>query len=384
MYIQRQVERRIKRLLKSFPVVFVTGPRQSGKTTLLKHLFPDFAYFNLETPSTLLQAKEDPLGFLSPEKIILDEAQEAPWLFSYLLELVDNQEKKVIIAGSQNLLLHDKVSQSLAGRVGIVELFPFTLLEIKESIPQVADKAILQGFYPRIWQLKKGTRIEWYQSYLRTYLERDVRSLKKIKDLLLFQDFILLLAGQAGSLLNLSSISNSLGVSLTALRQWLSVLEASYLVFRLRPYFANIKKRLIKTPKLYFYDSGLLTTILGIKNEQELKSHPLYGQIFENFIVADIVKNFAHLNLYGKPYFLRDKTGNELDFLWSYSSAKLAVLEVKASLTFNPEFVKRIDYYRQFLPIKKSFVIYKGKDLVFKNSKILNWLNLVNFENIFL
>ena len=384
MYIKRQIEHRVKRLLKSFPVIFITGPRQSGKTTLLKHLFPDFAYFNLETPSTLLRAKEDPLGFLSPKKLILDEAQNAPWLFSYLLELVDTQKKKVIIAGSQNLLLHHKISQSLAGRVGIIELFPFTMAEIGDQLSNDVDQVILQGFYPRIYQLNKGAIFDWYEGYLHTYLERDVRSLKNIKDLLLFQDFIRLLAGQAGGILNLNSISNSLGVSTTTLRQWLSVLEASYLVFRLKPYFANIKKRLTKSPKLYFYDTGLLVAILGIKDTQDLKNHPLYGQIFENFIIADIIKSFSHLKIVDRAYFLRDKTGNEIDLLWSDSHDRLTALEVKASATFNPDFVKKIEYYSQFLPIKGSFVVYKGESLVFKKTKIINWQELVRFEKVFL
>ncbi len=377
-YIKRQVEQRIKQLFESFPLIFLTGPRQSGKTTLLKHLFPDFNYFNLETPATLSRAKEDPLGFLSPSKIILDEAQKAPWLFSYLLELVDKEKKQVVIAGSQNLLLHQKISQSLAGRVALVELFPFTLSEIKEWLPDDIETIILKGGYPRVYQIKEKNIFDWYQGYLHTYLERDVRHLKNIKDLLVFQDFIQLLAGQAGGLLNLNSISNNLGISATTLRQWLSVLEASYLVFRLRPYFANIRKRLTKRPKIYFYDTGLLATILAIKNKQELKNHPLYGQIFENFIVAEIIKTFSHFNFPRKIYFLRDKTGNEIDLLWPHYGQKLSALEIKTSATFNPNFIKKIEYFRQFLPLDRGFVVYKGEAFTFKGIRIIPWSGLAD------
>ncbi len=387
VYVKRTVEKHIKRLIRDFRIIFITGPRQSGKTTLVKHLFKDFKYYNLETPTTLMLAQKDPLEILSHDKVILDEAQEAPWLFSYLLEIVDKEpQKRVIIAGSQNLLLHHRISQSLAGRVAIAELLPFAIEELTKAPFKIlqadVDEIILKGFYPAVYTIASENVKEWYLGYIKTYIERDIRTLRNIKDLTLFQDFMALLAGQAGGLLNLTAISNNLGVSVATLREWLSLLEASYIIFRLRPFSPNLRKRFIKTPKLYFYDTGLLTTLLGIKNLKELKTYPLYGQIFENFVVSEIFKSFIHHKQEKRLYFVRDKTGNELDLIWHTNHQTLSVLEIKSSKTFNDDFVSKIEYYKKILPIKKSFIIYKGEDLAFKGTQILNWKALAEPQRL--
>ena len=383
-YIRRTLEQTIKKYHKHFQAIFISGPRQSGKTTLIKKLFPNYQYFNLETPTTREIAHKDPLSILSYNKLILDEAQEAPHLFSYLLEILDtNPNKKIIIAGSQNLLLHQHISQSLSGRVAVLELLPLTIKEITKGrggksseIPQFSTIATI-GMYPKTY-IKQSIDFStmWYQSYIQTYIERDVRKLKQIKDLLQFQDFIRVLATQAATLLNLSNISNLIGVSVTTLKEWLSILESSYIVFRLRPYKTNIKKRLTKTPKIYFYDTGLLCNILNITSPKELERSPLYGQIFENFIVANIIKMLKHKALKQNIYFLRDKTGAELDILIENSINNLTAIEIKAGKTFNSFFTKWIYKYKALLPIEQSYVIYQGKELQYMDTKVLHWQNL--------
>ena len=381
-YIPRTLGRIIKKFQDDFQAIFISGPRQSGKTTLIKRLFPDYKYYNLETPIVRELANKDPLGILSESRLVLDEAQEVPLLFSYLLEQLDSDKsKKVIIAGSQNLLLHHHIPQSLAGRVAVLELLPLTIKEVVRASSNREQlefsKLAVIGLYPPVY-LKNSQEFSdmWYQSYIQTYIERDVRRLKNVKDLLRFQDFIKLLATQAGTLLNLSSISNQLGVSVTTLGDWLSVLEASYIVFRLRPYRSNIKKRVVKTPKVYFYDTGLLCHLLGIRSVEDLNRSFLYGQIFENFIVANIIKMYKHLASKRGIYFIRDKTGNEIDVLIEDGPDTFMAIEIKSGKTFNTQFVNSIVKYQDLLNFSKSLVVYQGEKLAYKGINVINWRDL--------
>ncbi|MGB5288910.1 MAG: ATP-binding protein, partial [Ignavibacteriaceae bacterium] len=317
--IKRQIQEKLVQLAEQFPVVAIVGPRQSGKTTLVKMSFKEKTYLNLEEPDTRLFAQTDPRSFLSGSKsgLIIDEAQRVPDLFSYIQSIVDESKTpgQFIITGSHNFLMQEKISQTLAGRVAILTLLPFSLEEIRrEDSEEDFPNYIFSGFYPPIYD-RKIEPSDWYPNYIRTYLERDVRLIKNIPDLNSFTLFVKLCAGRIGQLLNLSSLAIEAGISVNTAKSWLSILEASYIAYRLEPHFQNFNKRLVKMPKLYFYDTGLACSLLGLESVDQISTHYLVGSLFENLVLSDLIKHKMNYGLNNNFYFWRDKLGREVDCL---------------------------------------------------------------------
>ncbi|HNA63044.1 MAG TPA: ATP-binding protein, partial [Rhabdochlamydiaceae bacterium] len=297
MFIKRKIADRVIKVSQQFSVVGILGPRQSGKTTLAKVLFPTYKYLNLEELDTRRFAGEDPRRFLKSleheQGVILDEIQRVPELLSYIQVHVDEWQKKgfFILTGSENILLNHHINQTLAGRIALITLLPLSIEELKDAslLTQELDEVLFQGFYPSLYAKKIDSR-EWIQSYIQTYVERDVRQLKEIMDLTIFQKFLRLCAGRVGQLLDLTSIGNDCGISAHTVRSWLSVLEATYVIFLLQPHHKNFNKRIIKTPKLYFYDTSIACHLLSIQSPKELQTHYLRGHLFESMILADLFK----------------------------------------------------------------------------------------------
>lgn len=379
--IKRKIESNLKKLAKEYGVVSVTGPRQSGKTTLVKHLFPNHTYVNLESLADLDVIKEDPIGFIESIKkgVIIDEVQKFPDLLSYIQVSIDDKYKpgKFIVTGSQNLLLSEKISQSLAGRVGILKLLPLTIQELKASnmLSKNYLNLILKGFYPGIYD-KKRTPSIYYANYLHTYVERDVRSIKNIGDLAAFNRFLQLLAGRVGQILNLSELGGLLGINYKTVASWLSVLEASYIVLILEPYYKNFGKRIIKAPKVYFTDVGLAAHLLRLDSTNELKNHFSLGGLFENMVILEVYKLKLNSLSSSKLYYFRDSHGSEVDLLIDKGSELLPV-EIKASATFNNEYLKNIKYFNELSNSSLGYLIYSGeKKTNVKGFKILNYTNI--------
>jgi hypothetical protein len=339
--IKRNAEQTIRKLLRGFPIVTLTGPRQSGKTTLAKAVFPDRPYASLEEPDLRRNAQEDPRSFLDrfPNGAVLDEAQRCPELLSYLQTRVDKDRRmgRYILTGSQQFGLMSGITQSLAGRTAFIELLPFSVSELKgaKRLPANIDSMLLTGSYPPIYDRALEPSI-WYSAYVTAYVERDVRQMLKVQELEVFQRFVRLCAGRTGQLLNLSSLATDCGITHNTAKAWISVLEASYLAFLLRPHTSNFNKRLVKMPKLYFYDSGLVAWLLGIRTEEQMMTHPLRGNIFESFIISELIK--SNLNRGEKPlfYFWRDSNGNEVDLIVE-QGAKLIPIEIKSGRTLTHE-----------------------------------------------
>lgn len=335
--IERILQTHLEHRATQYPVVTLTGPRQSGKTTLARMTFPGRAYVSLESPAEREFATEDPIGFLDryPEGAVLDEIQRAPDILSYLQARVDEDPTpgRYLLTGSQNFALLDSVSQSLAGRTAILELLPLDLEEVRRfpQSPGELDTVLWSGGYPRIYEQRLQAN-DWLAAYTATYLERDVRNLLNVGDLEAFQTFLRLCAGRVGQLLNLSSLAADCGVAQPTARRWLSVLEASYIVFRLAPFHANFGKRLIKTPKLYFYDSGLVASLLGIENSHQLATHPLRGAIFETWVVSEIVKQYRHRAKKPRLFFYQERGRLEIDLVIE-QGADLTLVEVKSGRT---------------------------------------------------
>lgn len=339
--IQRDAEKTIHRLLRGFPIVTITGPRQSGKTTLAKAIFADKPYASLEDPDIRLFAKEDPRSFLErfPDGAVLDEVQRGPELLSYLQSRVDADGRMglYILTGSQQFGLLSGITQSLAGRTAFMELLPFSLSELKkaELLPTHADTILHKGCYPPLYD-RDLLPHTWFSAYTSAYVERDVRQILKIQELETFQRFIRLCAGRTGQLLNYSSLASECGITHNTVKAWISVLEASYILFLLRPHHANSKKRLVKMPKLYFYDVGLASWLLGIRTAEQITTHPLRGSLFETFIIAELIK--SRLNQGERPdlFFWRDSNGNEVDVI-AEQGGKLMPLEIKSGKTLTKE-----------------------------------------------
>lgn len=377
---KRTISDTLLKAAKNFPITVLTGPRQSGKTTLLKELFPKYSYINLEAPDVLLRIQADPRGFLEGNQSswIIDEAQNYPELFSYIQEYVDKhpQPGRYILSGSQNFLLVEKVSQTLAGRAAILELLPLTYEEYLTD--PVANKMsaweyLFHGSYPRPYHEHLDIHL-WYSSYIRTYLERDVRSLINVKDLTKFQLFLKLCAGWHGQLLNLNSIAQNCGISQTTATEWLSILETSYIVFRLRPYYRNFKKRLVKTPKLYFYDTAIVCMLLGIESVEHLKLHASRGAIFEGFVLTEIIKNYVNKGKIAPLYFWRDHQGNEVDALLE-KGENLVAIEIKSEVTYSTDFLSGLKNWQKISgSTKDNYLIYAGNES-FKQSgfQIFAW-----------
>lgn len=365
-HIKRQLEKIIREQLNKFPVIAVTGPRQSGKTTLTTMVAPGHAYYNLEDLNTKKLALNDPVAFINELKTpaIIDEIQKVPDLLSQIQVVVDTSNKtgQFIITGSESLLLSEKIAQSLAGRVANNTLLPVSYSELKTNgleDPNI-DNQLIQGFYPRLYTNTLDFN-DFYPEYISTYVEKDVRQLQNISDLALFEKLLQLVAGRVGQLLNLTSLSNDLGVSHTTVERWISLLEASYIVYRLQPYYENLGKRLIKSPKVYFYDTGLLTYLLGISNASELKRHFAYGSIFENFIITEVYKKIYNQKLRSKLYFYRDSRGIEVDLLIASGVERLG-LEIKSAQTFSRDFTTGLRNLKNTLENNFSgAVVYQGK-----------------------
>lgn len=343
----------------------LTGPRQSGKTTLAKAALPDKEYISLESPENREYALTDPKGFLAQYKkgVIIDEAQRAPELFSYIQGIVDGTKKKglFILTGSQNFQLLNTINQSLAGRTAILKLLPFSISEILRAVKKMElNDLLLKGFYPRIYDQK----LDPYHAlsfYFETYIQRDVRSLIRVKDLSLFEKFVRLCAGRVGCLLNLSNLGNEVGVSHTTAREWLSILEASYIVFLLPPYHKNFNKRITKSPKLYFYDVGLAAYLLGIETVNQMQRDPLRGNLFENLVVIDTLKQRFEQVKASNLSFFRDTNGNEVDLILT-SGNDLHAIEIKSGQTITNDFFKGINYFKAIRKseVVKTRIIYGG------------------------
>ena len=383
--INRLITSELKLLMKEYPVVTITGPRQAGKTTLAKSTYPDYTYCNLESPEIRALAQKDAKAFFSQFKppLIIDEIQHVPELLSYIQVMTDEKKENglFIITGSQQLLLNEKISQSLAGRTALLTLLPLSIKELKmHGVQMDRDQYIFKGFLPRIYdQNQDSTRA--YRNYFQTYIERDLRQLIQIKDLSLFEVFLKLLAGRVGQLINLSMLANEVGVSSKTLNEWLSILEASYIVYRLRPYYENFGKRMIKSSKIYFTDVGLLRYLLGINTESQISRDPLFGQIFENLVIIELLKHQLNKGEEPNLYFYRDSNHTEVDVIHQ-AGRQLIPIEIKSAMTFNKNFVKGVSYFQKLSPkATKGYVIYSG-DLVF-DSDDYSVLNFVDVYKIF-
>lgn len=385
--IARELEKKLKELIKTYPVIALTGPRQSGKTTLVKKLFSkSHKYVNLENIELRNFAKNDPQAFLqdNPSPLIIDEAQYVPDLFSYIQILVDEKkDSKFILTGSQNFLLLEKISQSLAGRVSIFHLLPLSLTELKNAhyTPPSLEDLLFSGSYPKIYDQKLEPK-EWYANYIQTYAERDVRSLKNIKDLGSFQIFLKMCAARTGQLLNLNSLGNDCGISHNTAKEWINILEASFIIFSLRPHFNNFNKRLVKSPKIYFYDSGVLCYLLGIESPDQLKTHYLRGGIFESFILSELIKNRINKKKSPNFYFWRDQHGHEVDCL--IENEFLTPVEIKSAKTINSEFFEGLNYWNRLAKNtpENTFLIYGGNENQTRSyGKIISWKNLENIPS---
>lgn len=348
--IKRAISEKILRYARQYPVVTITGPRQSGKTTLCKALFPKRQYFSLENIDTRNYAKNDPRAFLAEchkDGAIIDEIQRVPELVSYVQEIVDTKDKPghFILTGSQNFHLLDTVNQSLAGRTALAVLLPFSYEEIYSGKATSIDKVLFTGFYPRIHD-KKLNPTEALSFYVSTYLERDIRSLINVTDLAKFEKFIKLCAGRVAQIVSLSNLANDCGISHVTAKSWLSVLEASYIIFFVRPHHANFGKRLIKSPKLYFTDCGLASYLLNIQDVKHIAHHPLKGQLFENFVIAELLKARTNQGKNSNIYFFRDNIGNEVDALLE-NGISIKPVEVKLGSTVNEDYFKGLRYYQK-------------------------------------
>lgn len=370
-------------ITKGFPIITLTGPRQSGKTTLVRWLFPNYEYINLENLNDLYAVREDPLRFLkaySSKGVIVDEAQKLPELFSYLQGIVDESKQmgKFILTGSQNFLLLEKITQSLAGRVAVFHLMPFGLSELDQAghAQKSLDKTLFTGSYPVLYDRDIQPQ-DYYPSYIQTYIERDVRSIKNIGNLSTFQRFIKLCAGRIGQLINFSSIGNELGINYKTVSSWISILEASFIVYLLKPHYKNFNKRLVKQSKLYFFDTGLLCSLLDIQSPIQLNSHYLRGNIFESYIVMEYIKMRYHAGLVPNAFFWRDNTGHEIDLLLE-EGENFKAIEIKSGETINSDFFKGLKYFGNLskLSNENQFLIYGGlKNYRRTAAKVLSWKN---------
>jgi hypothetical protein len=381
--ITRILGQKISEIAQKMPVVAVTGPRQSGKSTLVRQIFPNHSYVNLEEVDHRKFAINDPRGFLQKlgEQAIIDEIQLAPDLLSYIQVIVDEARipGQFIISGSQNLLLMESVSQSLAGRVAIFNLLPFSLEEIKDTAFALPDYEhyILKGFYPRIHDLNLNPT-DWLLDYIQTYVERDLRQVINISDLSAFRQFIEICAGRIGQLVNLSDIGNMVGVSHPTISKWLSVLQTSYIIHLLQPHHRNFNKRIVKTPKLYFYDTGLACALLNLRSVDDLNRHFAKGSLFENFIINEVLKNHLNRKLRPGSYFWNAAGNHEIDLLLD-KGGRLYPIEIKSGRTLNSHFLDSLHYFQSLsgaLP-EESFLVYGGDEVQKRSTaQVLGWRHL--------
>jgi hypothetical protein len=378
MIINRDIETKVKYMATKMPIIAIIGPRQSGKTTFTKLAFPDYTYVTLEDPDNRSYATTDPRGFLLQynKKVIFDEAQKAPELFSYLQTYSDENPipGNYILTGSQHFLLNEKISQSLAGRVAIFTLLP---LSLKELHTKNLEEIIFTGFYPRIYASNLAPN-DWYPGYIQTYIERDVRQITNILDLNLFQKFLKLCAGRTGQLLNLSSLANDCGITHNTAKSWIGLLEASFIVFLLPPYHKNFGKRLIKSPKLYFHDTGIVCSLLNIENPAQLTTNYARGSLFENLIISELIKNYYNQGRIPKLFFWRDQIGHEIDCINEYQNT-IEAIELKSGKTIAQDFFVNLTYLQEITDnfSTTSYVVYGGDNEQLRSkTKVISWRNI--------
>lgn len=359
---QRFLEGHIQKLFTQFPVVGILGPRQSGKTTLAKICFPHMAYVNLEDLSVREYARVDPKGFLAqyPQGAIIDELQNVPSLFSYLQVLTDqkNVPGQFVVTGSHNFWLSNHISQSLAGRIAITTLLPLSIQELGSQ--DDVNTMVYKGFYPRMHNHQIAP-FDFYRSYTQTYVEKDLRQLINIPDLSVFQRFLKLCAGRVGQVVNFSSLGNDAGITHVTAKKWLSLLESSFILFQLQPFYENFNKRVIKAPKIYFYDTGLLCHLLGIGEGNQLEHHYAKGSIFENLIIADLKKMVEGGNCMRNLYFWRDNHGYEVDVLYERGQ-EMVPIEIKSGQTISSDYTQNLTFFEALKPCKTKMVVYQGQD----------------------
>lgn len=380
-YIYRTISESIRKVLPFFRVIVITGARQVGKTTLCKSIFPEFEYINLEINEVRDAIRQEPRRFVSDVKngMVIDEVHLYPELLSYIqVEVDEHPEKRFVITGSSNFAMLAQVTQSLAGRAALFTLPPLSMLETRELIKDMPkEKLMFHGLYPASFVTEMP--VEYlYSNYYNTYIERDVHQLINVKNMSLFKLFMRLCAGRVGSECNFSALSNETGVSVPTIKEWLSILEASYIVFKLQPFHANISKRLVKTPKIYFYDTGILCFLLGIENAKQLETHPLRGAIFENLVITEFVKSRLNEGKMPNFYFYRDSRGSEIDLVQTVAN-ELYFYEIKSSQTFNAKFFDNIKSVSNIFGdrVTKSAVIYDGKETIKSEvNGLFNYRNL--------
>ncbi|KLT67190.1 ATP-binding protein [Pedobacter sp. BMA] len=380
--ITRTAEEEVKFLASQFKAIAIVGPRQSGKTTLARTVFPNKQYVSLENLDNRLFATEDTRGFLAQYSAgaIFDEAQRVPELFSYLQQVLDEdtEKGKFVLTGSNNFLLQENISQSLAGRIGYLYLLPFSTEEIGRIThkQQSVEEAIYNGGYPPIYDNQISPN-RWLSNYIRTYVERDVRQIKNVNNLGAFERFVKLCAGRIGQLLNVSSLANETGVDAKTISSWISVLESSFIIYLLKPHHQNFNKRLVKMPKLYFYDTGLACSLLGIQNAEQLKTHSALGNLFENYVITDMIKTRYNRNEPMNLYFWRDNSGNEMDVIID-NGGTLHPVEIKSGKTITAEFFKNFKFWQKISGTEGGAVIYGGEQVQNRSNglKIVPWNSL--------
>jgi len=363
---------------QEYPVVTLVGPRQAGKTTLARSVFSDKPYANLEDPDILAFATHDPRSFMDqfPRGAIIDEIQNAPKLLSFIQVIVDEQKQNglFILTGSRQIDLGEAISQSLAGRTAIISLLPLSISELAtQQIDLTLDEYLLNGFLPRIYDQNQEPRTA-YRNYVKTYLERDVRNMTKVHDLLLFQKFLRLCASRVGSILNQENLANEVGISAPTVNHWLAILEASYVIFRIQPYYENFGKRVIKSPKLYFFDVGLVSYLLDIETTNQMSRDPLRGSIVENLVVLELMKARLNQGLEPNLYYFRDNHRNEVDLIYK-KAHELIPIEIKSAQSFDPSFLKRLSYFRELAGdrVPTGFLVYAGSGYNFNGFQLINY-----------
>ena len=360
--ILRIAQAELINLSQQYKAIAVIGPKQSGKTTLVKLVFPDKPYVNLENPDLRNFASEDPRAFLDQfsKGAILDEVQRTPELFSYLQQVLDenDQTAQFILTGSNNFLLQQSITQSLAGRVGYLNLLPFSLSEVENLAPTKIHELLFKGFYPPLYD-KPFEIQKWLSNYISTYIERDVRQLRSIENLVVFEKFLKLCAGRVGQLLNKNTLAMETGVDSKTIESWIGVLEASFIIFRLQPHHKNFNKRVVKMPKLYFYDVGLASALLGVQKAKQLEFHPFKGNLFENMVVVELLKQRLNKGKLNNLYFWRNSKGNEIDIIID-NFDELIPIEIKSGETITKDYFKGLDYWNNLTGLTGGRIIYGG------------------------
>jgi len=367
MFIHRTIEFNIKKHLSIFPAIGITGPRQSGKSTLLKNMLPEYRYVSFDDYQAKIFLDTDPIGFMNhySNKVIFDEVQKAPIIFDMIKNIIDNNRDingNFILTGSSQFSMIRGIKESLAGRIGLLQLLPFERSEIPRNL---RDPSIYKGSYPGLVTRDYNYNNEWYSSYIETYINKDVKDISNLGNLRDFRKFVLMLASQATQILNMSSYAKDLGVSVPTIKSWISILEASYIIYLLPPFYNNLGKRIIKAPKVYFYDTGLISYLKGIETEKQYNSGPMSRAIFENYIITEIIKSSTHNGRNEDYYFLRTQNGEEVDLIVDNKTEK-TFIKIKKSSTFKTDYMKAITAFKR--DTDKGYVIYSGEDIALSDS----------------